>query len=170
MSMGMVAVLAGGVAAGACSDGGPTGADATVVTAVTPVGGAVAVEPTTPIEIAFSRSMMSGMEVYAALHRGTVAGPEVSGAWTWADDHMTLRFTPDAPLDSATAYAIHLGGGMMDGDGNALSYDSCLGDYGGDWVTAETMGGGMMGTRDMMGPGWRGMNGMYGVMFAFRTR
>jgi len=166
----VVGVLLVGGAAVACSDSPTTGSDVAVVTAVTPTGGAVGVQRDTPIEIDFSRTMLDGVEADAAVHLGGVTGPEVNGTWTWMDDHMRLRFTPDAPLDSATMYTIHLGGGMMDADGNAMNYDSCLSAYGGDWVTSEMLSGGTMGSGDMMGPGWRNANGMYGVMFTFQTR
>jgi hypothetical protein len=33
---------------------------------------------------------------------------------------MTLTVTPTNPLKSATAYTLHLGGGMKDSDGNPI--------------------------------------------------
>lgn len=164
---GLTAAL--GVAWG-CGDSAGVNGDATVVATVSPAGGAVDVDPAGVVEVTFSRPMMAGMEAFAALHEGPVTGPEVDGTWAFLDGGTTMRFTPDAPLAPDTEYTIHLGGGMMDADGDSLNYDSCLEAHGGEWATGGMMSGGMMADRDMMGSGWRHANGMYGMLFTFRTQ
>jgi len=144
--------------------------DPTVVTSVTPAGGAVDVDPAGPVLITFSGPMQMGMEMYAALHESGVAGPGVAGTWSWMDNGTRLTFTPDQPLAAGTAYTIHLGGGMMDADGARLGLDSCVRQHGGQWATEGMMGGGMMGGRDMMGAGWRGAGDTYGMLYTFTTR
>jgi len=168
---GPLAILAVVLGTGWACHGMTAGAgDATIVTAVTPAGGVVGVDPDAVVEIAFSSPMQAGMEAYAALHVGPVTGPEVPGMWSWADDRTRLRFAPEAFLAGGMQYTIHLGGGMMDAAGRAINYQSCVDQYGGMWATAGRMSGGMMAGRDMMGDGWRDANGTYGMLFPFRTR
>lgn len=164
-------LLAGAMVLGlACSDGPTGGETATVVTAVAPAGGAVDVDPATPVRITFSGPMQMGMEQYAALHREGVTGPEVPGTWRRVDDGMALEFVPDGPLAAATLHTIHLGGGMMDADGDPVGLDSCVTWHDGQWATEGMMGGGMMGGRSMMGTGWRGPGSTYGMLYTFTTR
>jgi hypothetical protein len=152
---------------------GPTSA-ATALVSVTPAGGAASVAPGAPIMIAFTHAMASGMEMYVSLHEGDVTGPAVPGIVTWSSDRTTLSFTPAAPLTAATAYTLHLGGGMKDADGNPIDLAG-HGMMGGQWASASMMnGGGMMGgggpmSGQEMGPGWKGSNGMYGMVFRFTT-
>jgi hypothetical protein len=152
---------------------GPTPA-ATALVSVTPAGGAASVAPSAPIVIAFSHAMASGMEMYVSLHEGDVTGPTVPGVMTWSSDRTTLTFTPAAPLKSATAYTLHVGGGMKDADGNPIDM-TAHGMMGGQWASGSMMnGGGMMGgggpmSGQEMGSGWMGSNGMYGMVFRFTT-
>ena len=85
---------------------------------------------------------------------------------------MFLTFVPDQPLKSQTQYAIHIGGGLMDVNGNGVSCQRGEG-FGGQWVTEGMMGGmGGMGSASssMMGEGWRHPdNGSYGMIFTFTT-
>ncbi|HXJ32168.1 MAG TPA: Ig-like domain-containing protein [Gemmatimonadales bacterium] len=124
--------------------------------------------------MAFSHAMGSGMEMYASLHEGDVTGPTVPGFMTWSSDRMTLTFAPMHPLKSATAYTLHMGGGMKDADGNPLDM-TAHSMMGGQWASGSMMNGGsMMGgggpmSGQEMGPGWVGSNGMFGMVFQFTT-
>lgn len=166
------AILAATVA---CSGTGTGPASAaTALVTVSPVGGATNVGSGAPIVVAFSQPMGSGMEMYVSLHEGDVTGPTVPGVMTWSSDHRTLTFTPTNPLKSATAYTLHVGGGMNDADGNPIDM-TAHGMMGGQWASGSMMnGGGMMGgggpmSGQEMGPGWLGSNGMYGMVFHFTT-
>ena len=141
----------------------------TIVASVTPAGASVAVPTNATMTVTFSGPVRSGMEMYAAVHQGSVTGPLVPGSWTWSADHTQLTFTPTMPLQAHTGYTMHLGGGMLDANGEPVDYQSCVDRMGGAWATPTMMGGGMMGDSGMMGPGWRGSNGMYGMTFSFTT-
>ena len=167
----VTAALAGSVA---CSPGatGPS-APATALVSVAPTGGAANVNTGAAVVITFSHAMASGMEIYVSLHKGDVTGPTVPGIMTWSADRMMLTFTPDAPMDSAAVYTLHIGGGMRDADGHPIDM-TANGMMGGQWATGTMMtGGGMMGGGVMggpeMGPGWMGGNGMYGMVYTFTT-
>ena len=136
-----------------------------IVTSMVPTGGATGVDPAVPIVITFSHPMGVGMEAYVALHEGDVAGPEVSGTWSWNDGRSRLTFTPDEPLKPQTQYTLHLGGGIRDTEGTLLGYEQCIGQHGGRWALQEQMGG--MGNH--MGAAWRHQNGSYGVLVTFTT-
>jgi Bacterial Ig-like domain len=159
----------------ACSGSttGPTTV-ATSLVSVAPVGGATGVGSNASIVIAFSHAMGSGMELYVSLHEGDVTGPTVPGVMTWSSDRMMLTFTPTNPLKPATAYTLHMGGGMKDVDGNPIDM-TAHGMMGGEWASDSMMNGGsMMGgggptSGQEMGPGWMGSNGMYGMVFQFTT-
>lgn len=141
----------------------------TFVASVVPAGGSSGIPTGASMTVTFSGPMQGGMEMYAALHRGSVAGPVVPGSWTWSADRMQLTFTPTMPLQAHTAYTLHMGGGMLDASGTPVDYQSCVDRMGGAWATPAMMGGGMMGGSTMMGPGWQGTNGMYGMTFTFTT-
>ena len=130
-----------------------------------PPDGAGGLSVTIWVAFQFSDAMGSGMESYVALHEGTLAGPAVAGRWSWSPDRRTLTFAPDAPLRSHTTYVIHMGGGMRGADGIPLDYASCAA-LGGRSVNGGMMGSGLPG---MMGPGWQGGDGGYGMMFTFTT-
>lgn len=152
-----------------CHDGFAPVGDTTVLSVV-PAGGTNDVDPNAPIMIEFSHAMRMGMEQYAALHQGDVTGPVIQGAWSGSTDGRALTFTPAAPLRSGTRYTLHLGGGMLDADGDLLDYDHCAREHGGQWATQSMMGGSMMGgTWNMMGDGWQHPNGTYGMVFVFTT-
>jgi len=157
---------------GACgpSDNGPTEANATALAAVVPAGGAVGVDPAGTVIVTFNHAVMAGMEQYAALLEGDVTGSTVAGTWALSSDRTALTFTPAAPLKPRTKYTIHLGGGMTDANGHAVNMDPGA-MMGGQYASGSMMtGGGMMqGNSGMMGPGWQGANGMYGMVFSFTT-
>ncbi len=150
-----------------CAKDGTAPAVKTEVLDVIPTGGATGVDPTQPIVVSFSGPMQMGMEMYVALHEGDVRGPVVPGTDTWSADGKTLTFTPAAVLKPGTAYTLHLGGGMLDADGDEIGYDECVDRMGGQWATQQMMGGGM--GSGMMGPGWQNANGSYGMIFTFTT-
>lgn len=161
-------------AATACSDDGTVPADdePTILLSVQPAGGSVDVDVGTTVVVRFDHAIAEGMEDWAALHEGSVTGPEVTGTWTRSSDGTALTFTPDAPLKPATTYAIHLGGGMMDADGHLVDLGTHGGAMGGQWATQSMMTGGMMGgqTGTHMGVGWQHpTNGTYGMVFVFTT-
>lgn len=165
-----ITIRCGAVALAVAACGTSTApASRTVVASVTPAGGSVAVPTNVIMTVSFSGPMRNGMEMYAAVHQGSVTGPVVPGSWMWSADHMQLRFTPTMPLQAHTTYTMHLGGGMLDTDGSPVDYQSCVDRMGGAWATPAMMGGGMMGGTSMMGPGWQGANGMYGMTFTFTT-
>ncbi len=140
----------------ACSDGGavvaPLGPEETVLLDVVPQGGSTHVSRTDPIVVRFDHPMQEHMSQYADLHEGNVDGPVLDGMWGWSDGHMTLTFTPAEPLKPSTMYTIHLGGGMMDHEGDPVNFDHHGPQMGGHWVGEEMFDAGMMGG----GPGARG--------------
>ena len=138
----------------------------TQLVSVSPRGGAVGVSTTPDIVLSFNHAMMAGMEQYLALHLGTVTGPTIPMSCSWSDGRKTLSCHPGQPLASATSYTIHMGGGMMDSDGQPVGMDSYGMGMGGQWATGGMMGG----QSGMMGPGWQGAGGTYGMMFGFTTR
>lgn len=168
------ALLVGTIACSGAATGPGPSASVTAIVSISPPGGGTTVDPNTPIVITFSHAMGSSMEMYVSLHEGDVTGPAVSGAMMWSSDRMMLTFTPAAPLKSATAYTLHLGGGMRDANGNPIDM-TAHGMMGGQWASGSMMnGGGMMGgggpmSGQEMGPGWMGSNGMYGMVFHFTT-
>ena len=185
-SAGLGLVVALGLGATACGDNDTTSPPTTEETAllsVIPQGGATGVDPDGPLTIEFSRAMQAGMEDYADVHEGDVEGPLVEGAWSWNGDLTELTFTPAVPLKSLTQYVIHVGGGMLDEDGNPINYGQHGSGMGGQWMTQQMhqggqhgyghgqggMGGGMGGGTGM-GAGWtHPTNGSYGMIFVFTT-
>lgn len=181
----MIARMLGGLAFASvlsmagCSDDGlaPAGMESTLLEAVAPLGGATSVTVGSTVTISFSRSMMPGMEMLAALHEGPATGPTVSGRWSWSTDRTRLTFTPAQPLESATQYTLHLGGGMRDANGNVIDMQHHGTHLGGEWAMGRMIqgggtmrGGGMMGgVTGHMGNGWQHANGSYGMVFSFTT-
>ncbi|HKJ91532.1 MAG TPA: Ig-like domain-containing protein [Longimicrobiales bacterium] len=90
----------------------------TQLLSVVPQGGATNVDPTLPVTVTFDHPLAQQMTEYASLHEGDVTGPVVPGTWAFEQDDSVLVFTPDQPLKPATQYTIHLGGGMMDAQGD----------------------------------------------------
>ncbi len=152
------------LAAGCSSNPMDTGF-ATQLVSVSPRGGAMGVTPTAVIVLVFSRSMMSGMEQYLALHQGGPVDPVTPMNCNWSDGRTTLTCRPGQPLARATRYTVHLGGGVMDGSGRHVGMERNGMAMGGRWAARETMGGQL----GMMGSGWRHTNGSYGMVFEFDT-
>ena len=171
-------VLGAAIFTGACSEGlGPETTEAAALLSVQPAPGTVGVEVGTTVTVVFDHAMAPGMDAYMALHEGDVSGPEVPGTWMMSGDHMTMTFTPAEPLKAATVYVIHVGGGMMDGDGHVVNLERHGLEMGGHWATGSMMTGGMGsgmtgGGLDghHMGDGWgHPTNGSYGMVFSFTT-
>lgn len=159
---GAVAVLS------ACSTdphtSGPEAAARVALQSISPADGGTGVSITMPMAMTFSGPMAGDMERYVAVHEGSIAGPAVAGRWTWSADRRTLTFTPDAPWKARTTYVVHMGGGMQGPGGMPLDHARCAA-LGGRAVTGGMMGGGT----GMMGPGWQGADGAYGMIFTFTT-
>jgi hypothetical protein len=150
----------------ACSDDITAPDASTQLASVVPAGGSVNVDPGSSMVVEFSYAMMAGMESYMVLHEGDVRGPVVSGTWTWSPERTRATFTPGSPLRSQTQYTLHLGGGMMDGNGAGMGFGDHGRQMGGQWATGQMMGG----SSGMLGSGWGHGNGTYGMVFTFTTR
>lgn len=179
-----VALVLVGAAASAAgcskSPSSPGASGTTVLRTVSPEAGATNVSRTTTVQVKFNHRLMAGMEQYLDVHKDDVAGPEVDGDCVMSGDSTMLTFMFADSLEPGTTYVIHVGGGMMDDDGQ----DVDLGRYGmgmgGQWVTASMMGDGtgmgpgMMGGDSLhgghMGSGWEDtQKGTWGMQFAFTT-
>jgi len=176
-TMRALSVIAGvGLLAGACSESDTPlepEVGSTALLSVVPQGGSTDVDRFAPVVVEFDHAVMEGMEDYALLHEGDVTGPEVAGTWTLSTDRTVLTFTPASALAPSTRYTIHLGGGMMDADGEHVDLGTHGDPMGGAWATPGMMGGGMMGGamgEKHMGEGWNHpTNGSYGMVFSFTT-
>jgi hypothetical protein len=142
---------------------------ATMFMSVSPAGGATGVSISTGITVRFSQRMGVGMEQLVDLHEGDTAGPVVPMACGWSGDRTTITCQPTEPLKHQARYTTHLGGGMMDADDHPVTMDPGL-QMGGQWLMSNMMGGNHAGMpMGMMGSGWRGANGGYGMFFPFTT-
>ncbi len=177
-----LALIGVGASVSGCSKSpsSPDATGATVLRSVAPQAGATNVSLGTSVEVKFNHPLMAGMEQYVDVHKDDVAGPEVDGDCIMSSDSTMLTFMFADSLEPNTTYVIHVGGGMMDDDGQ----DVDLGQYGmgmgGAWVTAGMMGDstgmgpGMMGGDSLpeghMGSGWEDtQNGTWGMQFVFTT-
>lgn len=168
-----VALVAATVAA-ACGGNSSTSPFAatpsiTRLTGIVPAGGATGVDPAAPFVMSFSRSMQAGSQMYVSLHEGTATGAGVTGTATWSADSTRLSFTATAPLKSQMAYALHLGGNMMDNRDSTADVGTGV-QCGRKMATSQMMSGGMMGGTEM-GAGWQtpGSN-TCGMIFTCTTR
>ena len=171
------------VATGGCGDDTTAPQiEETALLSVIPQGGATGVDPNGPLVIEFSHSMQQGMEEYADVHEGDVEGPLVEGSWSWNEDFTKLTFTPAMPLKNLTQYVVHIGGGMVDENGDPINYGLHGLGMGGQWMTQQMHQGGQhgysggqggmggMGGGTGMGEGWtHPTNGSYGMVFIFTT-
>lgn len=173
-----VAALFGVVACGGSSQSSsqmmtgasPTStATSTVLAAVVPGGNSVAVPTSTSISMRFNHAMLAGMERYMDLHEGDTSGPTVPMSCGWSSDRTVLTCEPATPLKAQARYTIHMGDSMMDADDHPVSMDPGLA-MGGQWLMGGMMGGMHAGSSmGMMGSGWVGSNGSYGMVFSFTT-
>jgi len=155
------------IAAGGCSAQSMGPEPEAQLAAVYPQGGSVDVSVDATITIAFTHPMMAGMQAYLALHEGDVTGPLVPGDWTWSQDRASSTFSPTAPLQPGTRYAIHVGGGLRTTMGQPVGFEMYGMQMGGEWATGYMMRGRM--GPSMMGTGWRSGDGRYGMVFTFTT-
>jgi len=142
---------------------------ATRLTALSPQGGATGVSPTVTMRMEFNAAMAAGMERYVDLHQGDVGGAVYPMTCSWSSDQSVLTCTPTTPLQSGTHYTLHLGAGMTSSAGSSVDMGPGL-EMGGTWMQGSTVGG-MHGGQptSMMGSGWRGQNGSYGMLFSFQA-
>jgi hypothetical protein len=124
----------------------------------------------TPLEFHWGTAMGAGMEQFVDLHMGDLSGSVVPMSCAWSGDQTTLVCTPSSPLQPGTQYTVHLGGGMVDVNGQLIDMDMYGLGFGGQWIQGGMMGTGHGGTAwGMMGGGWRHSNGAYGMAFTFTT-
>ncbi|HOX19379.1 MAG TPA: Ig-like domain-containing protein [Gemmatimonadales bacterium] len=156
--------------AAACGDSGTDPANpTTTLTSVSPAGGAADVDISAPIVLTFSGAMGSGMEALMDLHMGTAAAGTMPMTCTWSADRTTVTCT-HAAFANGAMYTMHVGGGMMDADGQPVGMGYMMAQMGGVWLTSGMMGGMHAGQpMGSMGTGWMGANGSYGMMFTFTT-
>ena len=154
----------------ACSDGGNgPNTPATTLTTVSPTGGATNVAIDAPIVLTFSGAMGTGMEALMDLHMGTAAAATMPMTCTWSADRTTVTCTHAAFASGAT-YTMHVGGGMMDADDMPIGMGDMVNQMGGMWLQPGMNGGMHAGQpMNMMGSGWMGSNGNYGMTFTFTT-
>jgi hypothetical protein len=136
---------------------------------VSPTGDASSVSISSGITVRFSTRMGGGMEQFIDVHEGDAGGPVVPMACSWSGDRTTITCQPTQPLRHQTRYATHMGGGMMDADDHPVNMTPGL-QGGGQWLMPNMMGGSHAGMpMGMMGTGWKGSNGSYGMCFFFTT-
>ena len=152
--------------AAGCSSGMTDANVGTQLLSVSPRGGAVDISTAPDVVLTFSQPMTPGTEQYMALHRGGLTGPTMPMSCNWSDGQKTLVCRPTQPLDSVAGYTIHMGGGMMDAQGQPVAMGRSGMGMGGNWATGGMMGG----QQGMMGTGWRDSDGSYGMAFGFTTR
>ena len=151
----------------ACSTSA-TEVGSTGLLAVFPAPGSSGVAMDAPIEVRFGAPISSGTMHPIALQVGDCPGPVVMGTWSRTVDGLGLRFQPSQPLDPATQYTIHVGGGMTDAEGALVDLERNV--LGGMWVTREMVMGMMgMGMTQHSGTEWQSPNGLYGLAFSFTT-
>ena len=157
------------LAASACTESNAPTSPATTLTVVSPAGGATNVAVASPIVLTFSGPMGQGMEAYMDVHAGTTAAATMAMTCTWSVDRTALICT-HAPMTSGTMYTIHVGGGMMDADDMPIGMGDMINQMGGMWLQPGMNGGMHAGQpMNMMGAGWMGTNGNYGMIFTFTT-
>jgi hypothetical protein len=124
----------------------------------------------TPLEFHWGTAMGAGMAQFVDLHMGGLAGPLVPMSCAWSRDQTTLVCTPSSPLQPGTQHTVHVGGGMVDVNGQVIDMDQHGPGFGGQWIQGGMMGAGHGGTVwGMMGAGWRHSNGAFGMAFTFTT-
>ena len=163
-------VLALGFAMSACSDSTSPSTTGASLDAVSPTPGATGVDPATVMTMRFSAAMQTSMMQYVDLHQGTIAGSVVPMTCSWSSDATALTCQPNHPLQPGTTYALHMGGGMMNANGDPVDVEQHGMTLGGQPVSGDMMGGmhGGQGAR-MMASGWMDPDGHYGMEFTFTT-
>ena len=146
-----------------------SGISATALLSVSPAPSATNVSTTGPFVMVFNGAMHSGMEQYVDMHKGDVSGAVMPMTCARSADERTLTCTVNAPLASQTTYVLHMGAGMTGSSGGVI--DMTAGRMmGGIDVTSGMMNGSHAGqSMSMMGAGWLGANGSFGMTFSFKT-
>ena len=151
-------------------NGGGFGSVGASFMSVAPQGGMSAVSLSTPLTFRFGGPMAATMEQYFDLHMGGLDGPVMLTTCGFTSDRTVLTCNPASPLLSRTTYTIHMGGGLMDGSGRPVGFDTYGPMMGGQWIQGGMMGSGHGGSPwAMMNPTWRNANGAYGMAFTFTT-
>ena len=146
---------------------GPVGAS---FMSVAPQGVMTAVSLSTPLSFRFGGPMAPSMEQYFDLHMGGLDGQVMPMTCGFNSDRTVLTCNPAAPLLSRTTYTIHMGGGLMDGSGRPVGFDTYGPMMGGQWIQGGMMGSGHAGSPwSMMSGPWHNTNGAYGMAFTFTT-
>jgi hypothetical protein len=123
-----------------------------------------------PLEFHWGTAMGAGMEQFVDLHMGDLARPVVPMSCAWSEGQTTLVCTPSSPLQPGTQYSVHVGGGMVDANGQVIDMGVYGPGFGGQWIQGGMMGTGHAGMAwGMMGGNWRHSNGAYGMAFTFTT-
>lgn len=146
-----------------------SGISATALLSVSPAPSATNVPTTGPFVMVFNGAMHSGMEQYVDMHKGDVSGAVMPMTCAWSADQKTLTCNVNAPLASQTTYVLHMGAGMTGSSGGVINMTAGR-MMGGIDVTSGMMNfshGGQ--STSMMGSGWLGTGGWYGMTFSFRT-
>lgn len=137
---------------------------------ISPRGGARGVPVGTSLEFHWDVPMGVGMEQFIDLHMGDLAGPVTPMSCDWSADQNTLVCTPSSLLQTGTQYLVHIGGGMLDANGQVVDMVQYGPGYGGQWIQGGMMGPFHAGTNwGAMGGPWRHANGAFGMLFTFTT-
>jgi uncharacterized protein YkwD len=88
---------------------------------VTPAIGARGVATSTGVGINFSMPMDTARTASAFQLVDTATGARVAGTFTWTADGRTVAFAPAAALAAGRSYAVSLGSGGRDADGNVVT-------------------------------------------------
>ena len=137
---------------------------------LSPGGGSTGVPVGSPLEFRWDVAMGAGMEQFVDVHMGDLSGPVAPMSCAWSRDRTTLACTPSSPLEPGTRYVVHMGGGMVDANGQLVDMDMYGPRFGGQWVQGGMMSAGHGGTPwGMMGGRWQHANGSYGMAFTFTT-
>ena len=141
----------------------------TALISVSPANGATNVVTNASMVLTFSAPMMAGMEQYVDLHPGNLGAATMPMTCNWSANATVLTCTPNAPMAGGTTYLLHCGGGLQ--DSNAKPVEMMSGPMAGTTVTSGMMPGGMHAGQPMgmMGSGWQGPGGTFGMMFSFST-
>lgn len=137
---------------------------------MSPAGGDMGVSTGASVTFRWDTPMGVGMEQFVDLHQGSLGGPTVPMGCIWSADQTQLTCTPTAPLRPGTRYVVHVGGGMMDANGQPIDIGQYGPGFGGQWIMGGMMGGFHAGTPwGGLGAGWRHSNGSFGMWFSFTT-
>ena len=175
----VLATLASLLTIEACSAGSssPTDVlaiDAPIALSVLPAAATTGVDPTRPITITFSMSMMSGMEMLVVVHEGSVNGPQVTVSSSWSPDRRVLTITPSVMLKAKSTYAVHMSPSLQGTNGKMIDVTQCA-TIGCQHVSGGMMDSGASGMMNgswgagMMGAGWKAGDGTFGMLFTFTT-